>query len=92
MTCATPGRQHHVSTVVTLRGPLSAADIAAACHDVDGLLSQSVHVVVAISDCDLSVVDAVARMRLLASQHRGALEVVGADGGLFTACGLDDLL
>ena len=92
MSCGAGGRQPLVSTVVTLRGPLSAADITAACADVDRLLSQSVHVVVAVSDCDLSVVDAVARMRLLAHQHRGTLEVVGADAGLFTACGLDDLL
>jgi hypothetical protein len=92
MSCGARSRQPVVTTVVTLRGPLSAADITTACDDVDCLLRQSVHVVVAISDCDLSVVDAVARIRLLARQHHGALDVVGADAGLFTACGLDDLL
>lgn len=77
---------------MTLRGPLSEAAITAACGDVHLLLRRQVHVVVAVSDCDLSVVDAVARMRLLARRHAGTLEVVGADERLFSACGLTDVL
>jgi hypothetical protein len=81
-----------VSTVVTLRGPLSAAAITRACDDVDGLLRDRVHVVIAVVDCDLTVVDAVARMRLLARRHQGRFDVIGADAQLFAACGLRDVL
>lgn len=45
-----------------------------------------------IEDCDLSVVDAVSRLRLLARRHGAVLDVVGADAALFAACGLDDVL
>jgi hypothetical protein len=92
MSWGATARQPLVSTVVTLRGPLTAAAITAACDDVDGLLRDGGHVVVAVSGCDLSVVDAVSRMRLLARRCRGQLEVVGADVRLFTACGLGDVL
>ena len=77
---------------MSLRGPLSAAGTAAACDDVDLLLQRGEHVVVAVADCDLTVVDAVARMRVLARRRRARLEVVGADAELFSACGLDDVL
>jgi hypothetical protein len=92
MSCRAVSRQQVVSTVVTLRGPLSAAAITAACHDVDRLLREQEHVVIALTDCDLTVVDAVSRMRVLARRHQGALEVVGADRTLFRACGLADVL
>lgn len=92
MSCRNRRRQPLVSTVVTLRGPLSAAAITQVCEDVDGLLQHRVHVVIAVTDCDLTVVDAVSRLRLLARRHQGALEVVGADAELFSACGLSDVL
>ena len=77
---------------MSLRGPLSGVEIAAACTDVDGLLRRAEHVVLAVAECDLTVVDAVARMRVLARRYRAQLEVVGADAELFGACGLDDVL
>ena len=92
MSCRPGSRQPLVSTVVTLRGPLSAAAIAAACEDVERLVQRQEPVVIAVSDCDLTVVDAVARMRLLVRRHAGTLEVVGADETLFSACGLSDVL
>jgi hypothetical protein len=81
-----------VSTVVSLRGPLSGAAISEVCADVDGLIRRGEQVVVAVAECDLTVVDAVARLRVLARRHRAQLEVVGADAALFSACGLDDVL
>jgi len=92
MSCRRAGRLPVVSPVLTLRGPLSGAAIAGACLQVESLLRARRAVTVAVSDCDLSVVDAVARMRLLARQHKGVLEVLGADVELFEACGLDDVL
>ena len=77
---------------MSLRGPLSTAGTAAACADVDLLLRRGEHVVVAIAECDLTVVDAVARMRVLARRWRAPLELVGADAELFSACGLEDVL
>ena len=76
---------------MTLRGPLSAAAVAVAVEHVDGLLAHH-DVTLAIEACDLSVVDAVSRMRLAARRRRGTLQVTGADTGLFTACGLADVL
>jgi len=92
MSCRPAGRQPGVSTVVTLRGPLSAADITRACDEAEPLLRAALHVVVVVTDCDLSVVDAVSRLRILARRHRADLEVIGADAELFEACGLDDVL
>jgi hypothetical protein len=81
-----------VSTVVRLRGPLSAAQIGQACDEVSQLLRRQGRVMLVVADCDLSVVDAVSRIRLLARRHAAPLEVVGADEALFQACGLADVL
>lgn len=75
-----------------LRGPLSAGAVAVACAETEELLRRAEHVVVAVAECDLTVVDAVARLRALARRYSGELEVVGADEGLFGACGLEDVL
>jgi len=77
---------------VTLRGPLSAAAITAACDEVDLLMRQGRAVVVRVTACDLSVVDAVARLRVLARRYTASLDVAGADEELFSACGLEDVL
>ena len=87
MSCSTRCRHPLVSTVVTVRGPLSAGDITQLCGAVDGLLSRAVPVVLALEHCDLTVVDAVARLRVLARRHHAALEVTG-DSALLTWCGL----
>ena len=71
---------------------MSAAAITALCDDVDALLGEGLDVVLAVADCDLSVVDAVARLRVLARRRNAALEVIGADAALFSACGLEDVL
>ena len=76
---------------MTVRGPLSASDITQLCHDVDDLLRQAVRVVLRIELCDLSVVDAVSRLRVLAHRCDGRLEVEG-DRTLLAYCGLDDVL
>jgi hypothetical protein len=81
-----------VSTVVTLRGPLSAAAVSIAVEHVDGLLARGADVRLAIERCDLSVVDAVSRMRLCARRRHRPLAVEGADADLFAACGLIDVL
>jgi hypothetical protein len=77
-----------MSTVLRLRGPLSAPAIEAACARAAAAGS----VIVVVERCDLSVVDAVGRLRLLARRAGTALRVVGADTELFDACGLSDLL
>ncbi len=76
---------------MTVRGPLSAGDITQLCHDVDDLLHQARHVVLRIEHCDLTVVDAVSRLRVLARRHPGTLDVEG-DRDLLAYCGLDDVL
>jgi hypothetical protein len=79
-----------VSTVVSVRGPLSADDIARLCRDVDRLLRQAVHVVLALEHCDVTVVDAVSRLRVLARRCQGRLDVTG-DTALLAWCGLDEI-
>ncbi len=91
MSCRAPARLPCVTTVVRLRGPLSAAAVAIAVEHVDGLLSHD-DVVLQLESCDLSVVDAVSRMRLCARRHQRELAVEGADATLFAACGLTDVL
>ncbi|MCU1602089.1 MAG: hypothetical protein JWO22_2798 [Frankiales bacterium] len=76
---------------MTVRGPLSAGDITQLCRDVDGLLVQAAHVVVRVEHCDLTVVDAVSRLRVLTRRHRGRLDIEG-DRSLLAYCGLDDVL
>ena len=88
MSCPAGRRQPLVSTVVTVRGPLSRGDITQLCSAVDGLLGQAVRVVLALEHCDLTVVDAVSRLRVLARRHDAELEVTG-DAALLTWCGLD---
>jgi hypothetical protein len=92
MSCRPGARHPFVSTVVTLRGPLSAAAVAIAVEHVDGLLARGLEVRLALEGCDLSVVDAVSRMRLCARRRRLPLVVDGADAALFSACGLTDVL
>jgi hypothetical protein len=81
-----------VSVVVPVRGPLSAAALERLRRVVEDLMSEPEDVVLAVSGCDLSVVDAVARLRVVARRHARSLEVLGADAGLFEACGLDELI
>ena len=75
-----------MSTVVTVRGPLSDGAVARLCRAVEPLL-RSGPVRVHVEHCDLSVVDAVSRLRLLARRCDGQLEVTG-DDALLTYCGL----
>ena len=77
-----------MTTVVAVRGPLSAGDIVQLCADVDALLRRAEHVVVSVDHCDLTVVDAVSRLRVLARRCAGRLDVTG-DRALLTYCGLD---
>lgn len=81
------GRQPLVTSVVTVRGPLSAGDVAQLCREVDARLRATGSVVVAVEHCDLTVVDAVSRMRVLARRRGGRLELSG-DRDLLTYCGL----
>lgn len=71
---------------------MSADAVRTASACVERLMLECEDVVVTVSDCDLSVVDAVAHMRLLARRYARALVVVGADEGLFETCGLEDVL
>ena len=76
---------------MTLRGPLSAAAVSIAVEHVDELLARG-EVTLAIESCDLSVIDAVSRIRLCARRRGRSLVVQGADAALFSACGLADVL
>ena len=84
-------RQPVVTTATTLRGPLSAGDITQLCRAVDATLRKGETVVLSIEHCDLTVVDAVSRLRVLARRHQGRLHVEG-DRTLLAYCGLDDVL
>jgi ABC-type transporter Mla MlaB component len=80
-----------VSVVLRLSGPLSRDAVTRAGAQLEALLRRDVEVVVDVHDCDLTVVDAVCRMRLVARRHARALHVVGVDAGLLELCGLDDV-
>lgn len=88
MSCRCRRRHPLVTTVVTVRGPLSAGDITQLSREVGRLLGQNAHVVLALEHCDLTVVDAVSRLRLLAHRRAGVLDVAG-DRALLSWCGLD---
>ena len=77
-----------MSVVLTVRGPLSADDVAQLCRAVDERLRSAGPVVIAVEHCDLTVVDAVSRLRVLARRCGGQLDVVG-DRALLAYCGLD---
>jgi hypothetical protein len=74
-------------TVVTLS---SAAGCAGAQQQVERLLRAGERVALVVVCADLAVVDAVARMRLLADRLHGSLTVLG-DRELLSLCGLDFL-
>ena len=71
-----------------MRGPLSAGDTAQLCRDVEALLRAGTAVVLHLEGCDLTVVDAVSRLRLLARNRSARLEVDG-ERELLAWCGLD---
>jgi hypothetical protein len=81
-----------VSVVVRLSGPLSADATDRAAAQVEALLRAGEDVVVRVSGCDVTVVDAVARLRLVARRCERPIEVVGGDVGLFELCGLEETL
>ena len=78
--------------VLRLSGPLSREAVQRASAQAEELFGQDVDVLVEVGDCDLTVVDAVCRMRLMARRYARLLEVVGADDAVFEVCGLDDQL
>jgi hypothetical protein len=80
-------RRQTCVTVVTLR---SAAGCARARREVERLLRAGTPVTLVVDSPDLAVVDAVARLRLLADRVGASLTVTG-DRELLCLCGLDFL-
>lgn len=76
---------------MTLPGMPPAAGGEDVCIEVERLLLAGEHVVLVLERCDLGVVDALARLRLLAERLGGSLAVVG-DRELLRLCGLEDVL
>lgn len=74
---------------MSLRGALPEGQAERVRADVERLLWAGLHVVLVVSQSDLAVVDAVARLRLVADRLGARLDVVG-DRELLRLCGLDD--
>lgn len=73
---------------MTVRGPLAEGDLDRLCRQVEALLGQGEAVVLRVLACDLTVVDAVARLRLLARRQGAALALEG-ERDLLSWCGLE---
>jgi len=69
----------------------SAAACAGAQQEVERLLVAREPVVLRLECADLTAVEAVARMRVLAHRYGGSLTVVG-NRSLICLCGLDEVL
>jgi hypothetical protein len=81
--------------VVELRRTMTPADVARICGRVEVLLRHATPVRVAVRTADLAVVDAVARMQLLARSLDGLFDVTSTDdrfAELVELAGLTDLL
>ena len=73
---------------MVLRAPLTAE----AQRRVESLLRAGNEVRLLVGTTDVTTVEAVARLRLLAVRLGRPLDVIGADAEVFDACGLAELL